>query len=177
MGLIKRFSAAFSILFISAVLICIPLSNTVLGVEVASRQNTWGSVVNFVKKPKVTDIHVESYLNKTRVLIDISRPTNLRYDISSSGTAVFLQFPNVDWLASPFEPRHFAGNVLEFRYSPETNGGRFNILTDGPVSINKPFLLKPTEKFGHRIVIELIPEAYPGQKLATRREGNLFKRN
>ena len=84
--------------------------------------------------------------------------------------SVFLQFSNVDWIASPFEPRHFTGKVLEFRYSPESNGGRFSILTDGPVSINKPFLVRPSGKFGHRIVIELVPEAYPGQRLLTQRE-------
>jgi len=174
MGLIRRHIAAFSIFLIYTFLICFPLSKIALGIEIAVRKDTWGTSVNFTKKPEVTDVQVETYLNITRVLINVSRPTNLRYDLSSNGTVVFLQFPNVDWTASPFEPRHFAGKVLEFKYSPETNGGRFSILTDGPVSINKPFMVKPSEKFGHRIVIELIPEAYPGQRLLTQRQSNKF---
>ena len=174
MGLIRRHIAAFSIFIISAFFTCFPFGKFALGIEIATRQDTWGSLISFVEKPTVTDVQVETHLNITRVLINISRPTNLRYDISSNGTAVFLKFPNVDWIASPFEPRHFAGNVLEFRYSPESNGGRFSILTDGPVSVNKPFLVRSTGTFGHRIVIELVPEAYPGQRLLTQHENKNF---
>ena len=113
-------------------------------------------------------MRVGTYFDKTRVVIDVSRPTNLRYDISANGTAVFVQFPDVEWIASPFEPRHSRGMVLEFRYSPEANGGRFNILPDGPVRINKPFMMKPDKKHGHRIVIDLVPAVNPDPGLVSR---------
>ena len=169
MGLKKWRLSAVHIFVISSILTCIPQGLGALGLEISALYPTWGSVVNFVKKPTVTDVRVEKLGNKTRVAIHVSRPTNLRYDISANGTAVFLQFPNIKWIASPFEPRHSNGKVLEFRYSPGSNGGHFNILTDGPVSINRPTLLKPSGKYGYRIIIDLVPESYPGQRLLTRR--------
>ena len=169
MGIKKWRASAVRIIIFSSILTCIPQGLGAFGLEVSGLHPTWGSVVNFVEKPAVTDVRVKKLTDKTRVVIDVSRPTNLRYDISSNGTAVFLQFPNIEWIADPFEPRHSNGNVLEFRYSPSSNGGRFNILTDGPVSIIRPILLKPNGKYGHRIVIDLVPERYPGQRLITQR--------
>ena len=116
MGLKKWRLSAVQIFVISSILTCIPQGLGALGLEISALPPTWGSVVNFVKKPTVTDVRVEKLDNKTRVVIHVSRPTNLRYDISANGTAVFLQFPNIKWIASPFEPRHSNGKVLEFRY-------------------------------------------------------------
>ena len=175
MGLNKWRFSAVHIFVISSILICIPQGLGAIGLEVSALNPTWGSVVNFVKKPTVTDVRVEKLSIKTRVVIHLSRPTNLRYDISANGTAVFLQFPNIKWIASPFEPRHSNGKVLEFRYSPSSNGGHFNILTDGPVSIDRPILLKPNGKYGYRIIIDLVPEIYPGQRLLTRRINEFSK--
>ena len=169
MGLKKWRLSAVQIFVISSILTCIPQGLGAIGLEISALQPKWGSVVNFVKKPTVTDVRVEKLDNKTRVIIHVSRPTNLRYEISANGTAVFLQFPNIKWIASSFEPRHSNGKVLEFRYSPSSNGGHFNILTDGPVSIDRPILLKPNAKYGYRIIIDLVPEIYPGQRLLTRR--------
>ena len=175
MGLKKWRPSAVHILVISSIFTCIPRGLGATGLEVSALNPTWGSVVNFVKKPTVTDVRVEKLSIKTRVVIHLSRPTNLRYDISANGTAVFLQFPNIKWIASPFEPRHSNGKVLEFRYSPSSNGGHFNILTDGPVSIDRPILLKPNGKYGYRIIIDLVPEIYPGQRLLTRRINEFSK--
>ena len=154
MDQIKRQVPALVTLAISAVLTCIPIGKGALGVEVAARQTG---------KVTVTNVRVGKHTDKTRVVLDVSRPTDLRYGISVDGTAVFIDLPGAEWTASPFEPRHSKGKVLEFRYSPASNGGRFNILTDGPVSIKKPYFVKPEGRRGHRIVIDIVPSNDPDQ--------------
>ena len=154
MGRIKRRGSAVNVLAISTVLSCIPIGTGALGIEIAASQSTTATVTN---------VRVGKHSDKTRVVLDISQPTDFRYHIAADGTAVFVDLPGVEWTASPFEPRHSKGQVVEFRYSPKANGGRFNILTDGPVSINKPFFVKPGGKFGHRIVIDLVPSRMRNQ--------------
>ena len=102
MGLKKWRLSAVHIFVISSILTCIPQGLNALGLEISALYPTWGAVVNFVKKPTVTDVRVEKLGNKTRVVIHVSRPTNLRYDISANGTAVFLQF------------RHFFSHFLSY---------------------------------------------------------------
>ena len=147
-------------IFLLVVLACIPITNTGLSIEISAVP---------VAKAIVSDVRVGLHSDKTRIVLDISYPTNFRYHVSADGTAVFIDLPAVEWNASPFEPRHFKGKILEFRYSPEANGGRFNILTDGPVSINEPFFVKPEEKRGHRIVIDLV-----GQRLTMPQFGKIL---
>ena len=117
--------------------------------------------VNFVKKPLVTDVLVGIELNKTRITIEISKPTNIRYILSPDNSAIFVVFPNVEWTAQPFEPRHSKGQIIEFRYSPHAGGGTFSILTDQPVSITEPILEKATTKNGYKIIIELTAKNDP----------------
>ena len=148
MGQIRRHMAAIITLAVSAFLACIPVGTGALGTEIAARQFT---------KSIVTNVRVGAHSDKTRVVLDISKPTDLHYDVSANGKAVFIELPGVEWSASSFEPRHSRGSVLEFHYSPMASGGSFNILTDQPVSIAKPFLVEPGGGRGHRIVIDLIP--------------------
>ena len=156
---IRRWMSAFYVLVILVILSCVPIGVGALGVEIAARQTT---------KATITNVRVGTHTNKTRVVLDVSLPIDFRYHISVDGTAVFIDLPGVEWIASPFEPRHSKGKVLEFRYSPKTNGGRFNILTDGPVSIKKPFFVKPQGRRGHRIVIDIVPSNSPDQQSVKR---------
>ena len=151
MGQIKRHAPAIITLAISALLACIPLGTGALGVELAALQGP---------KAMVTNVRVGAHRDKTRVVLDISKPTDFGYDLSADKKAVFIELPGVKWTAPPFEPRHFRGNILEFHFSPVATGGRFNILTDQPVSIRKPFFVGPSGKHGHRIVIDLIPSKF-----------------
>ena len=118
MGRIKRRVSAVNVLAISAVLSCIPIGTGALGIEVAANQTATATITN---------VRVGKHSDKTRVVLDISRPTDFRYYVSADGTAVFVDLPDVKWTASPFEPRHSKGQVVEIRYSPKVNGGRFNI--------------------------------------------------
>ena len=148
MGQMKRHASAIIALAISALLACIPVGNGALGIELAARQGA---------KTTVTNVRVGAHSDKTRIVLDISKPTDFGYQLSADKKAVFIELPGVNWTAPPFEPRHFKGSLLEFHFSPVATGGSFNILTDRPVSIRKPFFVGPGGKHGHRIVIDLIP--------------------
>ena len=149
MGQAKRSISAFNIFLTSAILICVPFGSEALGS---------GIYMPKTHPATVTNVRVGKHSDKTRVVLDISHPTSLRYDTSADDQAVFIELPNVKWAASPFEPRHSKGKVLEFRYSPTKTGSLFNILTDGPVTVKRPFILKPAGRSGHRVVIDLIPK-------------------
>ena len=143
-----------------AILACVPIGTGARSIEIATLP---------AAKATVTNVRVGLHTDKTRIVLDISQPIAFRYHVSSNGTAVFIDLPDVKWTASPFEPRHSKGKILEFHYSPAANGGRFNILTDGPVSISEPFFVKPKGKRGHRIVIDLV-----GQRLTMPHFGRIL---
>jgi len=109
----------------------------------------------------VTDVRIGAHKGKTRVVLDVSKPTDLRYEVSADGSVVFIDLPSINWTATQFEGRHFKGLITDFRFSPEAGGGRFNILADGPVRIKKPFFVRPSGKQGHRIVIDLVRDIAP----------------
>ncbi len=104
----------------------------------------------------VTGIRVGKHPGKTRVVLDVSQPTDLRYDVSADGKAVFIDLPTVNWSAKP-SARHAKGHVVDYTFSKEGTGGRLSILTSGPVRINKPFFVTPGGNRGHRIVIDMMP--------------------
>ena len=52
MGLNKWRLSAVQIFVISSILTCIPQGLGALGLEISALYPTWGSVVNFVKKPE-----------------------------------------------------------------------------------------------------------------------------
>jgi len=105
----------------------------------------------------VTGIRVGKHPGKTRVVIDVSQPTDVRYDVSADGTAVFIELPTVNWSAQPFSARHAKGQVVDYTFSKDGAGGRLSILSSGPVRINKPFFVSPDGTRGHRIVIDILP--------------------
>ncbi len=106
--------------------------------------------------PMVTDVRVGKHPDKTRVVLDVSQPTDVRYNVSADGTAVFIDLPTVNWSAKPFYARNAKGHVIEYTFSKEGAGGRLSILTSGPVRINKPFFVTPGGNRGHRIVIDMM---------------------
>ena len=110
---------------------------------------------------QVTDVRVGNHKNKTRLVLDVTKPVDLRYAVSADGNAVFIDLPNIKWSADRFKGRHFIGLINDFKFSPEAAGGRFNILTNGPVRIRKPFFVPPKGRLGHRIVIDIMKDRSP----------------
>ena len=51
---------------------------------------------------QVTDIRVGNHKNKTRLVLDVTKPVDLRYEVSADGNAVFIDLPRIKWSADPF---------------------------------------------------------------------------
>mgnify|MGYP001172065488 FL=1 len=153
----ENFSFRLVILFFSILLSITSLNSSALGLNNTSPDIPLRSLVEFVKKPRVTAIETEKLFDRTRLVLYISSPSNLSYDISREGTVIFINFVNIDWIAAPFEPRHSAGNIIEFRYSPNNIGGTLNIITEQPVKLQKPFLMHSSKIPGKKIVFDLVP--------------------
>ena len=110
----------------------------------------------------VTDLRVGKHPDKTRIVLDISKPTNFAYEVSGDGRAVFIDLPTVDWNVAPFSARHAKGVVIDYRFNSDgKSSSRLSVLTDRPVRIKRPFFVAPRGNMGHRIVIDLIPGAVP----------------
>lgn len=153
---------------ISAALIFVGVSALAQGVHLGGDSQI-AAIPSFQSSAAVvTNVRVGKHPDKTRIVLDISRPTDLRYEVSSDGKAIFLDLPNARWTASSFSARHSRGHVMDFRYAPDANfGGRLNVLTTGPVRLKKPFFVTPRGRQGHRIVIDLVsaphnPRTGPG---------------
>ena len=125
---------------------------------------------------QVTDIRVGNHKNKTRLVLDVTKPVDLRYEVSADGNAVFIDLPRIKWSADPFKERHFKGLINDFKFSPEAAGGRFNILTNGPVRIRKPFFVPPKGRLGHRIVIDIMKDRSATLMAKQKSEGTLQMR-
>ncbi len=153
----ENFSFRLVILFLSILLPITSFNSSALGLNSTSPDIPLRSLVEFVKKPNITAIETQKLFDRTRLVLYISAPSNLSYDISREGTVIFINFVNVDWIAAPFEPRHSVGNIIEFRFSPNNSGGTLNIITEQPVRLQKPFLMHSSKISGKKIVFDLVP--------------------
>lgn len=110
----------------------------------------------------VTDMRVGKHPNKTRIVLDITKPTNLAFEVSGDGQALFIDLPTATWNAAPFSARHAEGVVVDYRFqSNGKSGGRLSVLTDQPIRIKRPFFVAPRGNMGHRIVIDMMPGPVP----------------
>ena len=89
---------------------------------------------------------------------------------SADGSAVFIDLPR-PMGGRTIQGRHFKGLITDFKFSPEANGGRLNILTNAPVRIRKPFFLGPNSRLGHRVVIDIIKDQSPTLMVRQQPEG------
>ena len=145
MGWWKWKKSAILAFLASAIMVCIPLG----GIAVGSEIKNWS--------PKVSNVRVGKHPNKTRIVLDIDRPIKVNIDTSDDKKTVFIELPKVKWSAPAFKPNQSTGHVIEFKYASSSEGDRFNILTDKPVQVAKPFMVKPRGNKGHRLVIDLKP--------------------
>ena len=71
---------------------------------------------------QVTDVRVGNHKNKTRLVLDVTKPVDFRYEVSANGNAVFIDLPQINWSADNFKGRHFKGLITDFKFSPEGAG-------------------------------------------------------
>ena len=118
MGQIRRQISAVIVMAVGAVLL--PVLTTTKATANVSAQ--------------VTDVRVGNHKNKTRLVLDVTKPVDLRYEVSADGNAVFIDLPQIKWSADQFKGRHFKGLITDFKFSPEASGGPGRPLEDANVN-------------------------------------------
>jgi N-acetylmuramoyl-L-alanine amidase len=105
---------------------------------------------------------IGEHQDRTRLVIELSDPVNLRAFALANPDRVVLDMPEVSWrLGAPPRPSGF-GAVKSYRYGQFRAGNsRMVIDLNQPVSVSDALVLPPASGFGYRVVIDLFPTTRP----------------
>lgn len=112
--------------------------------------------------PIVMSARIGEHEDRTRLVIELSDPLNLRAFALANPDRVVIDMPEVSWrLGAPPRPSGF-GPVKSYRYGQFRAGNsRMVIDLNSPVSVADPLVLPPSGGFGYRVVIDLFPTTRP----------------
>ncbi len=112
--------------------------------------------------PIVMSARIGEHEDRTRLVIELSDPVNLRAFALASPDRVVIDMPEVSWrLGAPPRPSGF-GAVKSYRYGTFRAGNsRMVIDLNQPVSVSDALVLPPSAGFGYRVVIDLFPTTRP----------------
>jgi len=108
--------------------------------------------------PIVMSARIGEHEDRTRLVIELSDPVNLRAFALANPDRVVIDMPEVSWrLGAPPRPSGF-GPVKSYRYGQFRAGNsRMVIDLNAPVTVSDPLVLPPSAGFGYRVVIDLFP--------------------
>ena len=112
--------------------------------------------------PIVMSARIGEHQDRTRLVIELSDPVNLRAFALAAPDRVVIDMPEVSWrLGAPPRPSGF-GAVKSYRYGQFRAGNsRMVIDLNQPVSVSDALVLPPASGFGYRVVIDLFPTTRP----------------
>ena len=112
--------------------------------------------------PIVMSARIGEHEDRTRLVVELSDPVNLRAFALANPDRVVIDMPEVSWrLGAPPRPSGF-GPVKSYRYGQFRAGNsRMVIDLNSPVSVADPLVLPPSAGFGYRVVIDLFPTTRP----------------
>ena len=122
--------------------------------------------------------------DRTRLVIELSDPVNLRTFTLANPDRVVVDMPEVAWrLGAPPLPTGY-GSVKSYRYGLFREGNsRMVIDLNRPVTVGDALVLPPSAGFGYRVVIDLFPASRPsstpmpaGPPTSKQRESDAEKR-
>jgi N-acetylmuramoyl-L-alanine amidase len=108
--------------------------------------------------PIVMSARIGEHEDRTRLVIELSDPLNLRAFALSNPDRVVIDMPQVAWrLGAPPKPSGF-GPVKSYRYGLFRAGNsRMVIDLNQPVTVADALVIPPAAGFGYRVVIDLFP--------------------
>ncbi len=121
-----------------------------------------GDIASLIAKPTlpvIMNVRLGDHPDRTRFVIEMSDPTNLRIFSLVNPNRVVLDLPDVLWRipGGPQRPTG-AGAVKSYRYGQFRPGNaRFVIDLNTPVNAAEPMVLPPSDGYGYRVVIDLFP--------------------
>jgi len=112
--------------------------------------------------PIVMSARIGEHDDRTRLVIELSDPVNLRAFALANPDRVVIDMPEVSWrLGAPPRPSGF-GAIKSYRYGLFRAGNaRMVIDLNQPVSVSDSLVLPPSAGFGYRVVIDLFPTTRP----------------
>jgi len=109
-------------------------------------------------RPAVDSVRVGEYATKTRFVVDLSESVSFTIFTLADPYRVVVDLPEVVWQLKP-EDIPAGRRVTGYRFGLFQAGqSRIVIDTAKPVRVAKAFLLQPSGKRGHRLVIDLADE-------------------
>ncbi|MDB5733845.1 MAG: hypothetical protein JWN16_482 [Alphaproteobacteria bacterium] len=108
--------------------------------------------------PIVMSARIGEHEDRTRLVIELSDPVNLRAFALAGPDRVVIDMPQVAWrLGAPPKPSGF-GPVKSYRYGLfRTGNSRMVIDLSQPVTVSDALVIPPAAGFGYRVVIDLFP--------------------
>ncbi len=112
--------------------------------------------------PIVMSARIGEHEDRTRLVIELSDPVNLRAFALANPDRVVIDMPEVSWrLGAPPRPTGF-GAVKSYRYGQFRAGNsRMVIDLNQPVTVSDALVIPPSAGFGYRVVIDLFPTTQP----------------
>jgi N-acetylmuramoyl-L-alanine amidase len=108
--------------------------------------------------PVVLDTRIGEHGGKTRFVVEVSDPLQLRVFTLADPDRVVVDMPEVLWRIQQAERPTGKGAVKSYRYGLFRPGNsRFVIDLNGPVRVADPMVLPPQGGHGYRIVFDLFP--------------------
>ena len=108
--------------------------------------------------PVVLSARIGEHEDRTRFVIELSDPVNLRTFTLTNPDRVVVDMPEVSWrLGAPPRPSGF-GSVKSYRYGVFRKGNsRMVIELNRPATVSDALVIPPSNGFGYRVVIDLFP--------------------
>jgi len=112
--------------------------------------------------PIVMSARIGEHEDRTRLVIELSDPVNLRAFALANPDRVVIDMPEVSWrLGAPPRPSGM-GPVKSYRYGQFRAGNsRMVIDLNSPVTVSDSLVIPPSAGFGYRVVIDLFPTSRP----------------
>ncbi len=108
--------------------------------------------------PVVMSARIGEHEDRTRLVLELSDPVNLRTFTLAGPDRVVVDMPEVAWrLGAPPQPSGH-GSIKSYRYGMFREGNsRMVIDLNKPVRVSDALVLPPSAGFGYRVVIDLFP--------------------
>jgi opacity protein-like surface antigen len=106
----------------------------------------------------VKDVRVGEHPGSTRVVLDVTEPTDLKFDLAPDGRTLSVIMPGTQWKAGAFTDRHAQGFLEDYKFTPKGDGGILQLSMNAPVQLKKPFFMGPEGTQGNRVVIDLVAD-------------------
>jgi N-acetylmuramoyl-L-alanine amidase len=113
-------------------------------------------------QPVVMSAHIGEHSDRTRFVVELSDPVDMRTFTLNNPNRVVIDMPAVQWHldGAPRPTGH--GAIKGYRYGLFRPGNsRFVIDLNQPVTVSDPLVIPPENGMGYRVVIDLFPVVQP----------------